>query len=225
MASVEDFERAGLYDPATDADGGRLELLEWLDGNGFTIEQMVDADAVGGLNSMAGDYRLVPGEHLAEDQAIELSGLDPQRFNAVTAALGIAPLSPSIGRRVGLTPAEVETVVGLSELASVFTEEETLGFLRVAGSSLTRIAEAAVSIFLTDVETPHVESQGSELELARKVVDAIDLLDDLVPLLDPVLRRHVLRSIERTRLSSIDESDRLLYRYAIGFVDLVGSPR
>ena len=84
-------------------------------------------------------------------------------------------------------------------------------------AALLLAAAAAVSLFLTDVEMPHLASRGSELVLAEKVLDAVGLLDDLVPMLDPVLRRHVLHAVERMRLSTIDQLERLQYRYAVGF--------
>ncbi len=40
--TIDDFLRAGLYDPAVDADTGRLDLLRWLDDEGFDLETMVE---------------------------------------------------------------------------------------------------------------------------------------------------------------------------------------
>ena len=40
-------------------------------------------------------------------------------------------------------------------------------FLRVVGSSLARIADAAGSLFLAEVETPLADAQAGELALAR----------------------------------------------------------
>ena len=42
MPSTEDYSAAGLYDPGSNAASDRLELLEWLDELGFTLDEMVD---------------------------------------------------------------------------------------------------------------------------------------------------------------------------------------
>ena len=79
-----------------------------------------------------------------------------------------------------------------------------------------------MSLFLADVEGPHIEAGSSELELAEKVLEANGRLDGFAAHLDPLLRRHVLQAIERTRVTTIDDTERFKYRYAVGFVDLVG---
>ncbi len=222
MASTEDFEAAGLYDPATDAGTGRLDLLRWLDANGFTIPEMVAADGWAGLGALASDRRITPGERLSDERARGLSGLEAERFAALTAALGFVPLAGTASDELGLTETEATALSLFATMSTLFTEEETLDFIRVVGSSLARIAEAGVSLFLVDVEMPHLASRGDELELAQKVLDAVGLIDELVPILDPVLRRHILHATERARHSTIDELERLQYRYAVGFVDLIG---
>ncbi len=222
MASTEDFQAAGLYDPMTDDRVGRLDLLRWLEAKGFTIEEMVEANSFAGLAAVAGDRRIRPGEKVPDERAREIAGLDPERFAAITTAFGFAPWAMGPPDELGLTEAEAHSLAAVAGLSDMFSEAETLGFLRVIGSSLVRVAEASVSLFLTDVESPHLASKGSELELAEKVLEATGLLDGLMPVLDPILRRHVLHAVERTRLSSIDEFERLRYRYAVGFVDLVG---
>lgn len=222
MASTEEYMAAGLYDPATDAKTGRLDLLHWLSERGFTIEQMVEAHSWAGLGALAGDRRLLPGERLTDQQAMELSGLDQRMFEAVTRAFGFGPWATGPAGQLGLTETEATMLAAFDQMSAMFTEEEALGFFRVVGSSLARMAEAGVSIFLTDVESPHLAAQGSELDLAKKVLEANSLIDGMMASLDPAMRRHVLHAIERTRLSSIDEFERLQYRYAVGFVDLVG---
>ncbi|NNE72379.1 MAG: adenylate/guanylate cyclase domain-containing protein [Acidimicrobiales bacterium] len=222
MATQPEFEAAGLYDPAIDADTGRLELLFWLDEKDFTIAEMVDALHLVGLGAVASDRRLVPGKRLDRETALARSGLTAERFGAITTALGFTSITESITGEPGITEAELGAVTMLDAIAGMFTEAETLGFLRVLGRSFARVGEAGVSLFLTDIESPHLARQGNELELAEKVYNAIGLLDELGAVLDPLLRRHVLQAIQRSRLATIDQVERLRYRYAIGFVDLVG---
>ncbi len=156
------------------------------------------------------------------DEAVARSGLARARLVDFATAFGLAPIGGSPPGEVGLTADEVDAIAGFDAIGEMFSEPEMLAFVRVIGSSLARMGEAAVSLFLADVEGPHVLAGESELELARKVVDANSRLDGFAAGLDPFVRRHVLQAIERTRLTTIDDTERFRYRYAIGFVDLVG---
>ena len=221
MPTPEEYERAGLYDP-TDATNGRVELLDWLTEQGFTIPEMREAFASDALVAMAGDRRLVPDERMTRAEAITRSGLSPEDFDAYSTAFGFVRIQGAPSGEIGYTETEVETLSSVSLLASMFSPEEARSLVRVIGSSLARIGEAAVSLFLADVESPHVLSGAREIELARSVHEAVGLLDGLSARLDPILRRLVLQAIERTRRTSIDTTERFRYRYAVGFVDLVG---
>ncbi|MFK8026391.1 MAG: hypothetical protein AB8G26_20725 [Ilumatobacter sp.] len=222
MATVDDFTAAGLFDPAVDADTGRLELLEWLDALGFTVVEMCDALEQQALGALAGDRRLVPGERLTRTRAVDLASVPGESFDENVAAFGFVPVEGSPAGEIGFTADEARTMAAFHVLGDMFTPEEATSLLRVVGSSIGRIAEAAVSLFLSDVESQSIEAGESEIALARKVYDGVGLLDGFMERLDPVLRRHVLQAIERTRATTISESERFQFRYAVGFVDLVG---
>jgi len=222
MPTADEYQRAGLYDPAVDATNGRIELLDWLSDLGFTIPEMQQASAAAALSAMAGDRRLVPGERMSRADAIPRSGLSPEDFDAYSTAFGFVPIQGAPDGEIGYTAAEVGSLSAVSLLASMFSPDEARSLVRVMGSSLARIGEAAVSLFLADIESPHVLSGAKEIHLAQSVYDAVGLLDGLAAHLDPVLRRLVLQAVERTRRTSIDLTERFQYRYAVGFVDLVG---
>ena len=48
----------------------------------------------------------------------------------------------------------------IGDATGLFSEAEVLSLFRVLGSSLGRIADAALSLFLTDVESPTVSPAG-----------------------------------------------------------------
>lgn len=75
---------------------------------------------------------------------------------------------------------------------------------------------------LADVESQMLMDGSSQLELAQAVEEGAGLIDGFAERLDPLLRRHVLQSIERSRRTIINPTERFVYRYAVGFVDLVG---
>lgn len=222
MPTPQEFEAAGLYDPTDDSIVGRLDLLNWLSEHGFTIDEMQHADATGALGAMAGDRALVPGERRTRAEAIERTGLAPDVLDAYSRALGFEAVQGAPAGEVGYTDDEIGLFSAIELLSSIFTPDEAVALVRVIGGAVARMGEAAVSLFLVDVESPHLMARRSELELGKSVYEAVRLVDGLAAQLDPLLRRHVLQAIERTRATTIDEVERFQYRYAVGFVDLVG---
>lgn len=218
----DEYQSAGLYDPEADAAADRLGLLRWLEDQGSTIDEMLHALENGDLNALAADRALIPGELLTRAEAIERSGLADDAFDLFSTAFGYMPIGVSPPGEIGYTPDDAELFAGLGSIGAVFTPEESLALIRVFGASISRMAEASVSLFLSEVESRHIAEQGGELELAMKGRAATETLDGLMARLDPVLRRHVMQTVERTRRATIDRDERFVYRYAIGFVDLVG---
>ncbi len=218
MTTPAEYEAAGLL--GTEAEGpDRLELLRWLEGFGFTIEDMQLAGD--NLAALAGDRRAVPAPDIGRSEAITRSGLSPEQFDALATAFGFTRITGAPPGEIGFTPAEVEVFATVGALSTMFSPEEARGFIRVLGSTFGRLGEAVVSMFLADVESPHMQAGEGELALAEKVYDAVGLLDGFTARLDPIFRRHVRQAIERTRSATIDD-ERLRYRFAVGFVDLVG---
>jgi class 3 adenylate cyclase len=219
--SIEQLREAGLYDPAEHDETDRLALIHWLEGLGFGREEMMQAAERGGLSAIAGDHRIVPGPRMGREEALRRSGLDGDEFDRFSTAFGFVPISGAPPGEVGYTSEEVAALTMASQFSAMFTPSEAVSMVRVIGSSFARMGEAAVSLFLVDIEDPHLSAGESELALAHKVYDAVGLLDGLLARLDPILRRHVMQAIERSRQASVGV-ERRQYRYAVGFVDLVG---
>jgi adenylate cyclase len=95
-------------------------------------------------------------------------------------------------------------------------------FTRVIGSALARIAEAAVSLFLSEIETPLVEAQGDELALAQAQVEAVEALNLLPRCMDTLFRAHMEAAIDHNRAARAGATSRVTVVLAVGFVDLVG---
>lgn len=220
MADPSEFQAAGLYDPQASGAADRLELLQWLDEQGFGIDEMVAADARDSLPGMASDRRVAGRGHLSDEEAAARTGLSVEDVRLFATAFGFTPL---LGDQsgIGLNPSEADMLALFNGLRSMFSDVEAIGFVRVVGSSLSRVAEAAMTLFLTDVESPHHESLGGEFMLAKKSYEAVGLLDEFVPLLDTVLRRHLAQATLRSRAAMILD-DRRFSRFAVGFIDLVG---
>jgi adenylate cyclase len=222
MLSVEELIAAGIYDPETQATTGRLELLQWLDAKGFTLAEMVQGAADLSLGSMVGDRTLLPGRRMSGDEAAEVAGITRDVLDGLVRAFGLTHIGAAPAGEIGLTEAEARMFGLFGALGTVFSDDEATSFYRVVGSAIARMGDAAVSLFLTDVESQMVADGLSELVLAKAVEEAIQLVDELAQQLDPLLRRHILQATERSRRAMLNDTERLRYRYAIGFVDLVG---
>jgi class 3 adenylate cyclase len=222
MASTEEFVAAGLYDVETQATTGRLDLLHWLDELGFSVDEMVLGLATDSLGAMPGDRRLVPGERLSIAEAGSIANLSEADLVSLATAFGFVEIVGAPTGEIGVTKAEAESLGLFGSISEMFSREEALGFIRVIGSSIARLADASVSLFLSDVEAGMLQNQVSELVMAETVHEAIGLLDGFAAELDPILRRQVLQAVERSRRSMIANDERFEFRYAVGFVDLVG---
>jgi class 3 adenylate cyclase len=225
MPTVEDFEAAGLYDPAVDSRTGRLDLLEWLDAQGFTITDMQRAhDAVSvGLVSLATDRRLLGGEILTRREAIDLARLSAEDFDELVTAIGLLPIPGAPDGEIGFTAEDATMLAASSVFALLLSRDEAMAIVRVIGSSVARIGEALVSMFLQNIESPHVKSGGSELVHAQQSYEAVGMLDtDFGVQLSRMLQRHTMQAVDRTRRAGPGSEERFDFPFAIGFVDLVG---
>ena len=163
--TAAEFEAAGLYDPKAPNAADRLELLEWLAARGVTVEQMVRAARTIGhsLSGLAGDLALRPGERYTLAQVAERAGVPIERVRQLNLAAGLPPTPPAAPV---FTDDDVLLFGGFAGRAALFGEAPVLRFVRTVGSSLARIAEAAVSLFLVNVEGPMLQ-HGDERARAR----------------------------------------------------------
>ena len=214
-----EYAASGLYDPDAPDAVERLALLEWLAEQGVPIDQMVDAHRRNHLTGIAGDLALRPGERMTARDLAERAGLTVDDVLRLTLAIGRPVTDPD---QRAFTTGDLE-VFGLFKAAvEIFGEEPLLHFVRVVGSSLGRIADAAVSIFLADVETPLTQADAGELALAKANLEAIEVAKLLPGLMDVVFRAHMESAIERNRTARTESSSLVTVYMAVGFVDLVG---
>ena len=217
--TVAQYQAAGLYDPGTPNAAERLALLEWLTARGVTIEQMVRSNRPGGtLTGLAGDLVLNPDAHLRLAEVAARAGVTPDRVQDIRRATGLQPTDPEEPR---FADDHVQSFIAFEVSTRLFGEQATRRFGRVMGSSLARIAEAVVSMFLVNIEGPIRESHGSELELAQANLRAIEAAQVVPVALQAIFRDHLEESIRRLRLARAGESIDTV-RLAVGFVDLVG---
>ena len=215
--TAEQFAAAGLYDPGAPNAAERLALLRWLAARGVGLDEMVAAQRRGLLAALAGDLALRPGRRLTLAQLAAHAGLDPKRVEDIRMAAGL----PTVGLddRV-FSEEDGITFTSFAMGAAQFGEVAVRRFTRVIGSSLARIAEAAVSLFYANVEGPIREAGATELELAQATVRAIESLGAVQHAIVGLFRLHMEMAIQRLRLARRTSFETV--HLTVGFVDLVG---
>jgi class 3 adenylate cyclase len=214
-----EYQALGLYDPDAPNAADRLALLEWLTEQGISIELIVDAHQRDHLTGLAGDLALRPGERMTAVEVAEGTGLTVEDVERIALAIG-RPLAGPHER--AFTSQDRDVFEMFTTVVELFGEEPLLHFVRVIGSSLGRIADAAVSIFLTDVETPLTQADAGELALAKANLEAIEAAKLLPGLMDVVFRALMESAIDRNRTARAETESLETVLMAVGFVDLVG---
>jgi adenylate cyclase len=162
---------------------------------------------------------LQPGPRVTMDEVVARTGLTREQIDRIRRAGGITIL---LEEDPAFTEADVETFQLFALGSSVFGESPLLGFVRVAATSLARIAEAAVSLFATRVERELTEQHASPEVQAKAELQATQLLAATGAVLDPTFRIHagiaIKRMVRARERASTFETGHL----AVGFVDLVG---
>jgi class 3 adenylate cyclase len=105
--------------------------------------------------------------------------------------------------------------------AQIFGEDAILQFMRVLGASAARVAEAAVSLFSTNVAPRLREREATEMELVRESAEAVRAFTVVPVAMDILIREHFVNAIRRVGL--LDAVEGGAVPVAIGFVDLVES--
>jgi adenylate cyclase len=211
---------AGLYDPAAPQAAQRRALIAWLLAQGISAEEIVAAVRRGStLTGLAGDLALRPGrDRLTLRDLAARAGLPLGRVEDILLAAALPPVARDAP---AFSPEDVATVAAFARGAELFGEAALRDFMHIVGASLGRIAEAAVSLFVVNIEGPIHAAGGDELALAQANLRAVGALDLLLPAMQALFRAHVETAIRRLRAGRVPGSVDLVQR-TVGFVDLVG---
>ncbi len=214
--SAADFEALGVYDPTDPYAAPQLELLEYLVGLGATADDLVEhRDRLPGLATVLTSRR---GEALTLSEAVERSGVPRERFLQIVRAAGFSEPSPDV-RVISEGLANLARTISAAE--AIFGEQAVLRLVRVMGSAMARLADAAVSAFLVDVEPAVRDADPIGLGLARASAQAVALVPTAGAVLETLLRQHIIGA-RRTVLGDAGDGYET-QQLCVGFVDLVGS--
>src|SRR5579864_7718922 len=209
------WQRAGLYNPDAPGASERLELLEHLAAGGITLDDMVRANDEGTLITSLSDKVLRGERTLTVAELAERLGEPVERVERIWLSLGL-PLSDA-----PLPPEAAELTAVFFEAAKTFGEESTLGFSRVMASAAAQVAEAAVALFLGEVQPRLEEGHASELERAVANEEAITSFGFVGDVLGLLVREHAIGAVRRSRAArGQDPTSPQELEVAVCFVDL-----
>jgi class 3 adenylate cyclase len=210
---------AGLYDPTAAGAAERLELLQFLDAQGCSIEEMIAAHARERLFALAGDRIVRPDRDRYDlEQVAERCGFPVDQVRTMWRAFGLVDVGGPVA-----SPADVEMVRTALEMAGALGLEPTVGLARVMGASMSRIGDATSTAVRGRLPSMSVASSGSELATAQAFAAIASGVPQMGRMLDTLFRHHLESArmhFERTESWDIVGEGGI--RVAVGFADLCG---
>ena len=221
MAGVdlEAFTAAGLYDAADPAAAERLELLEFLAAQGCTIDEMVAANSRGRLFALAGDRVIRPDrDQFTLAEVAEQLGVSLADTRAAWRAFGLVDNGEAVA-----SPADVEMLRTLFDMAQALGFEATLGMARVMSSSMARVGDAASTVVRGRLPSMSVAVSGSEVTTAKAFAGVSSVVPRMGQTLDTLFRHHLESArMHFERTESWDVVGQGGIRVGVGFADLCG---
>ncbi len=184
---------------------------------GATEEQIELARRDCRFAGLAGDLVLSKGATMTAADLAERVGLDVDEVVALWRILGV--VVPDADRPM-FSELDGEFTLSITRINPLGDHGNEL--LRILGSSLARVAEAAVSLYVQTVEpsmdVPEVDVVVWAKDLAGVTAAALRLGDSM----GAIFSHHLRDAIARQRVAQAGISERSLFRLAVGFIDLVG---
>jgi class 3 adenylate cyclase len=215
--TAADFETLGVYDPAAPLAARKLELLEYLVGLGATADDLVQhRDDLPGLATIVASRT---GEALTLSEAAHRAGVDEQKMLQIIRAAGFAEPGPE--DRV-ISEQLVSVAASTVAAEAIFGQAAALQLVRVMGTAMARLADAAVSAFLVNVDRGILDTDPVGLRAARASAEAVALVPTAGAVMETLLREHIIGARRTTRgtASPLGYETRQM---CVGFLDLIGS--
>ena len=204
------------------------EIIDLLRGLGATDPQIEQAAIALRLPALAVDLVLSRDLTWSVDEVAARHGTSTDELLETYRLFGISldPSAPALSSD-DLTLLSVlrgvgGIVGGATSRGGNFTQGAGENLLRVIGMSISRIAEAAVSTFIQDVEARIEATDVHLVDWVRAEARMGEVAQEMGPILRTLFIHHLLAAIQRQRYTQQDVSERSMVRLAVGFVDLVG---
>jgi adenylate cyclase len=213
VVDYEALEAAGIANARA-----RRALIEYLDGLGFTAEEMVAAEQRGRLFGLAGDVLQWSGPptYTLREAAAEL-GVSVEELAHAWSALG---LNVADSDEPVFSQIDIDGLAAWAAMKSAIGDETTSTMLRVLGASMARLAEAgstAIRLGLPDIQMDH---SADELTTAQAYRAVGEFIPRLAVLIDAVFRHHTISA--RRYFEGVVRDASASVVCGIGFADLTG---
>jgi adenylate cyclase len=213
VVDLDALEAAGIADARE-----RAGLIEYLDGLGFTTDDMVEAERRGRLFGLAGDVLQWSGRPIYTLRtAAETLGVPVEDVAHAWAVLG---LTVADAERPALSQADVDGLATWVTLRTLAGEDAALGLLRVVGATTARLAEASgttVRLAQPDILMTHTRD---ELTTARAYRAVAELVPGISNLIDCVWRHQITSA--RSYFERVIHDTSASVTCGVGFADLSG---
>ncbi|MGX9787229.1 adenylate cyclase regulatory domain-containing protein [Mycobacterium sp. MMS18-G62] len=223
MAEDFDLEASGLLDGLEgQARAERAELIEWLLGEGFTVEQI--RGAVAPMLLPAGRIVGDDGVRVSARQICAETGIDLELLEAIERAMGLPRAEDPdalVHLRVdGESAARARVFIDMG-----LSREQVISVSRVLGQGLAQTAEAMRQVVLEAV----IQPGATELQLAQAYEAVVRQVSPLLgPLCDDVLRIQLRHSLETEAVNVAERAAGTIpgaRDISVAFADLVGFTR
>ena len=213
----DELQALGLYDPSDQHAGLRLQLLNYLVDLGATADDLVAYKDM--LPGLAGVLIMRGGPVMTLSELVERSGWSSEDVRHLVRVAGFPDPDPDA--RI-FTEGFATLISQAGAAIDVLGQETLYQLVRVMGSAMAKVADAAISAFLVNIEPAARRGDPVGLGIARANVEATSLLPLVPPTLDVLFRQHLLAA-QRTVLADEDLVGYEAQHLVVGFVDLVGS--
>jgi class 3 adenylate cyclase len=196
----------------------RAGLIEYLDGLGFSADEMVDAERRGRLFGLAGDALQWSGPPVyTQRSAAETLGVPVEDVANAWAMLGLTAADSDTPT---LSQVDVDSLATWVAMKQQMGEDAVSGFLRVLGASMARLAEAESSMVRAGQPDMWITHTQDELITAIAYRSAAQFISRIGAMMDAVHRHH-LTSV-RTFIEGVIPGPSASVVCGVGFADLSG---
>ena len=218
--SDEELLALGLLDPAAPSVDEQLALVRLARAYGATIEEISAGIAEHRLHAVAAERVVLDGPRLTLRDAAAAAEIDDDFAQRLWRALGF----PDAGLDAPVcTEHDVEAFVLFRQLRDFVGPDAAIRLAFTTGSSLARMADAAISTLRARVEAPLRSHGGTDTEVAEAFVAvASDLIPRLYPMIEAVHRRHLSQAAQRYSMWEGAPTLESTTFAVVGFADLVG---
>jgi len=196
----------------------RADLIKYLDGLGFTADEMVEAERQGRLFGLAGDALQRSGRPMYSlRSAAETLGVSLEDVEHAWAMLGLTIAGPD---HVALSQADVDGLSTWVDYRELVGDDAASGLLRVIGAATERLAEAESTVVRSGWPEIQLDHTHDEFATARAYRTVAEFIPRTGAMIDAVHRHHL--NATRGHFEGVLRDTSANVVCGVGFADLSG---